>query len=402
MKKLILIFLISAVIFPVIARAAIIFQDDFDNWPSDWVCNDGGSVPVVNGWSSSVPCAHTNNDGFGSELKIGAGRTGNALYLWKKDFTIVASATAGAGTGDKFCCAAQNLCPGGLTSVGNWGYPTCYKLYDASANFGSETPVFTTGLDRIYSSTHNGIPGQTGEWDRIVGVGDANTLYTQDNWWAPGQSYTIHGIADNYRAFLTYTFSGNYTELYQRYYVNVPVAFNKSAAWAGEVKLWRMHTNGTSNGAIYFSVRAGSQPGYKIRDGSFDFKADGGASIFSTGIPLSTVADGTWHSVEFHLKLNDPGTANGVAEMWIDGGSPQGTPNYSKTNINWSTYFDNTNHFTDVYHFPEGNDSPEPWDMTTWTGIAYDDYVISNSYIGPVGGAPDTTPPAAPTGVTVI
>jgi hypothetical protein len=34
---------------------------------------------------------------------------------------------------------------------------------------------------------------------------------------------------------------------------------------------------------------------------------------------FDSVHDGIWYCVESHVKLNDPGTSNGIQEFWIDG-----------------------------------------------------------------------------------
>ena len=58
----------------------IIFQDGFENNPSNWVCANG----QLSGWSSGwISCGYT--DGFGYEWRMGTGRGGgNAVYSWKK------------------------------------------------------------------------------------------------------------------------------------------------------------------------------------------------------------------------------------------------------------------------------------------------------------------------------
>lgn len=62
------------------SHAGIIFSDDFESYPSSWVCTQGDLSKWSAGYSN---CSSTA--GFGAEWKMGAGRSSiNALYSWKK------------------------------------------------------------------------------------------------------------------------------------------------------------------------------------------------------------------------------------------------------------------------------------------------------------------------------
>jgi hypothetical protein len=110
-------------------------------------------------------------------------------------------------------------------------------------------------------------------------------------------------------------------------------------------------------------------------------------------VRTSTIQDNSWHCVEFRIKLNTPATADGIVQAWVDG-----VQVYSKTDVKWSnanlnniTYFSRTG-------IGIGNVSNEPWDMTEWTAIAFDDVVVSTEYIGPIR----SPYPAAPSGLKII
>jgi hypothetical protein len=70
------------------ARATVIFQDDFESDPGDWICRDSESSvypwnDLRNWYGSHMSCGWTS--GFDAEWKMGPGRNGgNAVYSWKK------------------------------------------------------------------------------------------------------------------------------------------------------------------------------------------------------------------------------------------------------------------------------------------------------------------------------
>ncbi len=126
-----------------------------------------------------------------------------------------------------------------------------------------------------------------------------------------------------------------------------------------------------------------------------------GCGLFYSPITFATVTDGTWHSLETIRKLNDPGQANGIYEIWIDGGA---NGHWLKTNADYSPATSDT-WFTSMYAagLGIGNYSDERWNMSDWTGVGFDDFVISTDYVGPIGGPiKKDAPPAPPTGLKVV
>jgi hypothetical protein len=114
-------------------------------------------------------------------------------------------------------------------------------------------------------------------------------------------------------------------------------------------------------------------------------------------IPLS---DDRWYCIETHLKMNTPGVADGVIELWIDGvqtmsytGRTFRGPNVSNPNGNSSL---TTFNATRIYR--------QAGVGTMW----YDNFAVGSTRIGCSGGStpptstPSTTsPPNAPSGVTI-
>jgi len=114
-------------------------------------------------------------------------------------------------------------------------------------------------------------------------------------------------------------------------------------------------------------------------------------------VPLS---DDRWYCIETHLKMNTPGVADGIIELWIDG---------AQTTLYTGRMFRGPN-----VSNPNGNSS-----LTTFGAIRmyrqggvgsmwYDNFAVGSTRIGCSGGSipsaspPSTTsPPNAPTGVTI-
>ena len=105
------------------------------------------------------------------------------------------------------------------------------------------------------------------------------------------------------------------------------------------------------------------------------------------------MANDTWYCVEEHVKLNTPGIADGVVEVWVDGlqtlhfpgrtmrGTAVNGPGGNSSNMVWTTF--------EIYK-QDGD------------GIMYiDQFMAATTRIGcgPAGG--DTTPPDRPTNLTV-
>ena len=108
---------------------------------------------------------------------------------------------------------------------------------------------------------------------------------------------------------------------------------------------------------------------------------------------------GRWYYIEEHIKLNTPGSRNGVLEIWIDdcgtnglGCTGSGTLRARHTDVLWRAAGDNTQ---------IGSIWLENWANPASVGEEYYDQVkISRVRVGPMGAAAssgNTIPPAAPT-----
>jgi hypothetical protein len=104
-------------------------------------------------------------------------------------------------------------------------------------------------------------------------------------------------------------------------------------------------------------------------------------------IPLQ---DNRWYCIEYHWKMNTPGVADGVQEIWVDGVQTLG---YYTRKMRDTAHANAAFTFIQVYRQGANN-------MYRYE----DDYVLATTRIGCSGNsspASDTTPPLSPTGLTV-
>ncbi|MEK7636469.1 MAG: hypothetical protein AAB362_02175 [Patescibacteria group bacterium] len=99
------------------------------------------------------------------------------------------------------------------------------------------------------------------------------------------------------------------------------------------------------------------------------------------------LADNVWYCIEEHTKLNTPGQANGVVELWVNGVQTIGYynrtflgPNVSNPNGNSSTHT-----LSGVKFYKEGGNG----------AIYYDQVAVGNTRIG-CGGTPPPSDPSSP------
>lgn len=96
---------------------------------------------------------------------------------------------------------------------------------------------------------------------------------------------------------------------------------------------------------------------------------------------FSTANGGTWFCVEAHVRLNDPGQANGVQEFWVDGHLEARRDGLDFVR-RWREYGINAVFFENYWN--EGSPKAQ-WRV-------FDDIVVSTQ---PIGCAADATPSAA-------
>jgi hypothetical protein len=146
-------------------------------------------------------------------------------------------------------------------------------------------------------------------------------------------------------------------------------------------------------GMLTFSLESG--PYYNIDDST----GNGWAALDST--PITT---GAWIAIEEHVKLNTTAN-NGVYELWLYDTS--GTPHLQYQNTSMGIRDNSTWPNQKINRFTiGGNISNQSFGTGMQSWYYVDDVIINGSRIGPtyynlLNGVVDTTPPQAPTNVTL-
>jgi hypothetical protein len=162
--------------------------------------------------------------------------------------------------------------------------------------------------------------------------------------------------------------------------------------------------------ATYYPSAA--TPQYVSEYGDIEYRYfPGGTGYLGYKTWSESLGDGNWHHVELQLKGNTAGgyyagSPNGEMRMWVDGQMIG-----ERTDLAWADAADPDNTWTPSpfagwnYVTLGGNQYNKVYDVSQhieqWYAI--DDVVLSTTYVGPdyvIGGA-DTTPPSAPTGLSV-
>jgi hypothetical protein len=187
-----------------------------------------------------------------------------------------------------------------------------------------------------------------------------------------------------------HNFSGQQSvdEFYFRYYLK-----DLPGAQIGQEKMLSVNLCCAGGGGIKFANHFTWAGGRTIQVTVVAEGANRGLNVSDIGV-LTT---GTWWFIEYHLKLNTPGVANGVWEVWINncgtsGTSCTGTPTLRArhTNVLWRIVGDNSQ---------VGSLWLENWANPGGTGTTYYDQ-IKVSKVGPIGFM-GVTLPAAPTNLRV-
>lgn len=195
-------------------------------------------------------------------------------------------------------------------------------------------------------------------------------------------------------------------EFWMRFYVRYPTGFRWSSLdWH---KWVYFGDNGTSDNRNYNSLIF--EP---AQDGAFriiampsgtggSYYGDASPTWFDTFAGGGTTSDGSWHYVEFHVKMDTTSSPyNGVAEYWIDG-----TKHMIITNANFSGGETAARQGWTLFRFNTNQSSPNnSGGIGSPSYVDYDDVVISTTgYIGPIGGGSGSTgslrPGVSASGVT--
>lgn len=221
----------------------------------------------------------------------------------------------------------------------------------------------------------------------------AEITFLQGDSGSPGSPHTTGGL------FALGNNVGENGELWYRVYIYLENEFDHSCDPV--YKFMRFHIDDTTDG--YNSILITSNGRFEL-----SYESTGYQDPFQlSGVTAQMPNTGGWHSVEFYLKLHHtPGQA--VARAWIDGILV--AENLTHANLNTSSGIMDGSALLFTYW----NDMNDPRIYPSKTQYAWvDDIVITNEspsnqdangnyMIGPIDwGGFDTTPPAAPSGLSV-
>jgi hypothetical protein len=215
------------------------------------------------------------------------------------------------------------------------------------------------------------------------------------------------GCDDSSNSKITRTFSG-LDEIYERYWVRYErIVEGTTAAFATALNAGAKQHYFNPGGADPVSVIFG----YYFTNGTVDSPAIdiqrpftvtcpdgkvGTTCIYppnraNVTVPIHTSASdnpGVWTCIENHQKMNTPGTANGVIEVWING-----TLTTQYTNVIYRDATTATSQFRTLQVYRQGADNMYRYE---------DDLVVSTTRVGCSGNpSADATPPKSPTGLAL-
>jgi len=304
---------------------------------------------------------------------------------------------------------AGNICSTGAYPPG-W---THFRSMPGSSSF--VHPVISIGR------LPNNLP------DHTTGSGKAIIIYNESNSYNPGYWAGDGNIGKYFGP------SADYPELYVRMWIRTQSGWqsmDSAQSKVFRVTHWRATENimqvANEHTPIYFwdwgqwGGKATYIPAYRCEampyltgsgvvgrssdyycgglDSAHDYEKNDIQTIWGSGAPSTKFADGTWHRYDFHLKMNDIGSANGLLEWWYDGTLVQSITNViwkepsASASIGWNNVWlgGNSNNAFGSYS--------EQWyaidDVVVSTTPILDNYVIG-------GGTTNTTPPTAPTGLRI-
>lgn len=256
------------------------------------------------------------------------------------------------------------------------------------------------------TGTFNGWYGRT--WDCTVLGGAASGLSTSIYHSSPRSYYMEREPNASYAGNVYTSFPGNPTKMHLRFYVYFPSAgiagwnqwtHNNLEAY-DDMNHWiHINTALAATDKVYVDLMDISHGGgwpppcwtsgvdtafLALRAGQTDFNASSAYCGFNVYDNLDK-----WVCLEFMWDR-----VNGKYALWIDGIQRVGTGgNGVDQSFAGVTKFD-------MIYFDSFRSGGQPY-IAHGSSYYIDDIVVSDSYIGPTGTSPDTTPPAAPTGVRV-
>jgi hypothetical protein len=133
---------------------------------------------------------------------------------------------------------------------------------------------------------------------------------------------------------------------------------------------------------------------YAMRErcaGGVGFWWDGSKGRNKRTGPVLNNAHGTWHHIEFRIKVNTPGQADGILQTWYDGELV-----LSNTSMEWRKTGAHNVERAKLQAFTSGRDAIKERGQF----IYYDNYVVSTTRMGPPAGVGKTSTLSDPNSTT--
>jgi len=250
-----------------------------------------------------------------------------------------------------------------------------------------------------------------GGWTVASGSVGADTAYSETYYAAeitqPGRSGASdrcmkqwrHDTYDFYDAGLNYREADLHTTrtLHIRWYMKIPADFEGTC------------TSGTMNYQKISRYSASVDvAGYELTHSliylNFNGSSFSGANMQITTTPtggswftLKSVAsmnDGEWHRHELMMKLNTEGNSDAEIKYWYDDAA-ESAPTVSSSGITWGSldaeYFSRADFGLGNTGLRTTGECTSGSYQSSWVAIEFDDYVLSDSYIGTSGSTPSSS-----------
>ena len=212
--------------------------------------------------------------------------------------------------------------------------------------------IWCDDFEQDRSSSYFEVDNAGGNFTRASGVGVSGSMGMRARWASVGQTNAgaLHlAFGRTPQSYFRAVDGGtaNYRELYWRVYVRNQagwvgggadkltraISFASSSTWAEAMiaHVWSGYGAPRSNYMLVDPASGTDASGNLVTTTYNDFANLRWLGAAQSATPLFDASHvGPWYCVEAHARLNDPGSANGVFELWING-----TPEAQTSGLNW-------------------------------------------------------------------
>jgi hypothetical protein len=276
-----------------------------------------------------------------------------------------------------------------------------FEAQSSTWNIGKGAPQTPSGQTGTWSYLKSNVKTcselQCGSCERLPRHADNHILYMDNNGgvgggqalrWVMKRGCSISQYPGSVEWKLP---SKSYREVYFGFHLKVDPSWKTTGSEQCKWPFWIALGDSALEGRIWTINHDMTMPA-SSQIGLFHLTATPNYGWFNTGIRAGDFADGTWHWLEFRIKLNSSsGGSDGVMTAWLDG-----VKTGTRTGL---TFWPSTGSQSDYIYSVRlmlGNcrGSVESWANSDWAGYWIDNFKGGNSYIGPPSGPSASSPPA--------